>query len=127
MKLRIPVVAFLVVTFFSINAWADEVRAIVKQVDGNTVVYCTPDGIDGAINKASITIFESDGRKISVTRGRMDVSIDNVATYVLPGTYLEVAGKCKLFTAHRNEIPSASPDVGIRNGIARADFYMSMK
>jgi hypothetical protein len=127
MKLMISVVAFVAMASFSINAWGDEVRATVKRVDGNTIVYCSPDGLDGDISKAAITIYESDGRKISVTRGRMDISIDNVATYILPGTYLEVAGKCKLFTSHRSEIPNANPSTSIQNGIARADFYMSMK
>ena len=127
MKIVFSVVAFLVMALFSINTWADEVRATVKQVDGNTIVYCSPDGIDGGITKATITVYESDGHKISVTRDRMDISTDNVAKYVLPGTFLEVAGKCKLFTSYRSEIPRANPGTSIRNGIARADFYLSMK
>ena len=127
MKKGIAIIVFLAVAFLSINAWCSEVRATVKQEGGNTIVYCTPEGIDGEISKANITIYESDGHKISVVRGRMDISTDNVATYVLPGTYLEVAGKCKLFTSHRNEIPSANPGSAIQGGIARADFYLSMK
>jgi hypothetical protein len=128
MKLIFSVFAFLVTAFLSVNAWgSNEVQAMIKQVDGNTIVYCTPTGIDGGITKASIIIYESDGQKITVIRDRMELSIDNEATYVLPGTYLEVAGKCKLFTSYRNEIPSANPGTSINNGIAKADFYLSMK
>jgi hypothetical protein len=128
MKLIFSAVAFLLVAFLSVNAWgSNEVQAMIKQVDGNTIVYCTPTGIDGGITKASIIIYESDGQKISVIRDRMELSIDNEATYVLPGTYLEVAGKCKLFTTYRSEIPSANPGTSIYNGVARGDFYLSMK
>jgi hypothetical protein len=128
MKLIFSVFAFSVTAFLSVNAWgANEVQATIKQVDGNTIVYCAPNGIDGEITKATITIYESDGQKISIIRDRMELSIDNEATYVLPGTYLEVAGKCKLFTSFRNEIPSANPGTSTYNGVAKADFYLSMK
>ncbi len=128
MKLIFSAVAFLVMAILSANAWgANEVQATIKQVDGNTIVYCTANGIDGGISKATIIIYESDGQKISVIRDRMELSINNEATYVLPGTYLEVAGKCKLFTSYRSEIPSANPGTSIYNGIAKADFYLSMK
>ena len=127
MKKIVSIIAFLSVTFLVADTWASEVHATVKQEGGNTIVYCSPEGIRGEISKANITIYESDGHRISVIRGRMDISTDNVATYILPGTHLEVAGKCKLFTSHRNEIPTANPGSDIRDGIARADFYLSMK
>ena len=127
MKIGLLIITCAVLLFISANVWASDVRTTVKQVDGNTIVYCSIDGTDGGITKATIMIYESDGHKISVIRGKMNLSADSEATYVLSGTHLEVAGKCKLFTSQRSEIPSANPGTAIYNGIANGNFYMSMK
>lgn len=93
---------------------ADEIYADVKEVNGNTIVTCSPHQ-EGEIDRAYFTLYESDGNLLSISRQEMKITHDNTATYELPGVYNVVGGICKFIMADSNP------------KITRGDFLISMK
>ncbi len=97
-----------------INANGAVIHATMSEIDGNTMITCVPHG-DEEIGKAYISLYVSDGQELFISRRKMEVSYDNVATYELPGTHDTIEGKCKfIFSAGDKKI-------------ARESFTISMK
>ncbi|MBU0483413.1 MAG: hypothetical protein KKB30_02730 [Proteobacteria bacterium] len=108
-----PMLAIMIL-LISGNASADEVYATASEVDGNTVISCTPrEG--GDIERAYITLYESDGLNLSIIRQEMNVSYSNETTYVLTGKHNIIKGMCKFILADGSK------------RITRGEFSVSMR
>ena len=95
------------------NATATEIHATMSKTDGNTMITCVPD-ISGELEKAYISLYVSDNQELFISRKEMEVSYDNVATYILQGNHDIVEGKCK-FVFSRGD-----------KSIVRENFTLSM-
>ena len=108
----------LLAILLSSSGFAGELTATAEVKDGNTLISCISNN-GGSIVKAYISIFgvnedPSQGRK------EMEVSVDNKATYLMPGVHRKIEGRCKLFMAKKEdvaEMPSAKGEKIARSTI----------
>lgn len=92
---------------------AEELTATAEVINGNTLISCVPDN-GGNIDRAYISIFETKEGSDSA-RNKMEISVDNKATYLLPGVHSKIEGRCKLFMAKKAnlaEMPSSKEGNG---------------
>ena len=98
-------IAFTLAVFISLtgSAVAGEINVTANVEDGNTVITCTPSE-PGNIDKAYIVLYEEGKGKAE--RDSMEISVDNKATYLLPGVLSKVEGRCKIFMLRKSGISS---------------------
>jgi hypothetical protein len=113
--LYMKLITFTLAVFIAstVHAMAGEINVTAKAEDGNTVITCTPSE-PGNIDKAYIVLYEEGKGKAA--RSSMEVSVDNKATYILPGELSQVEGRCRIFMLKKSGISSMpSREETVRN------------
>ena len=80
------------------NVDAAKIQAGMTASGNNTLITCVPQ-VEGEVEKAYLSLYSTNGHEVFLNRKEMEVSFENVATYVLPGTHEELEGKCKIIIA----------------------------
>lgn len=108
------VTVLLATTMATSTAWAGTIMARVEKTGDNTLIYCTTLNGD-EIERAFLTLYESDAAALAVVNREMEVSSDNIASYELPGQHDSIDGKCKFYLTEGSA------------RITRGEFSLSMR
>ena len=92
--------------------------------DENTVLSCVPTG-GGAIDKAYVSIYSADNS--SSDRQEMEISVDNRATYVMPGVHEKVEGRCKFFMADNSGVSGIPTEEKNERVTLQGEFSLIVK
>ena len=112
--MKIIVLLVALIMGMVINANGSGIYTSVSESDGNTVISCIPFGTKGDITKARVFLYVSNGVSFETGIQPMDVSYENIASYVLPGTYDVVEGRCKFIMLEEDK------------KVTREEFIVSM-